>query len=315
MRAPGWDLPTAILGGAQKSGTTTLHRLLEAHPQVYVPPHNQEIHFFDLEQNFARGVDWYRAHFRGRGEQPVALQTSPLYLYERKVAPRIYELLPRVKLLFILRHPSDRAYSHYWHEVRFGWEDLGFEQALGAEAERIARGFEDRRRFSYVDRGHYALQLRRYFDLFPRDQILVLTQEAFKRRTAREARRIADFLDIDPDLWQGAESRRDWHYNAAMLPRWRPLQRLARPFRWGRWRYVSHAIDAVNLVSRPYPPMSLEMRQRLARYFEPGFAELEELAGIDCEPWRQRDAEILGQDPPGARERERERGRERESSE
>lgn len=302
-------LPTAIIGGAQKSGTTTLHRLLEAHPQVYAPPKDQEIHYFDLEENFARGLDWYRSHFRGRGEQPVVLQTSPLYLYEPKVPARIFELLPWVKLIFILRHPSDRAYSHYWHEVRFGWESLSFEEALAAEPERIAGSFEARRRHSYVDRGHYARQLRRYLDLFPREQVLVLTQESFKRNTARESRRIAAFLGIDADLWGGAETRRDWHYNAAMVPRWPWLQRLARPFRWGKWRYLSHAIDAVNLVRRPYSPMQLETRLRLAEAFAPGIAELESLIGLDADSWRRRDAEILAGAPAAAKgDSEEERG-------
>ena len=75
-------LPNAIIGGAQKSGTTTLHRLLETHPQTFTPSRTQEIHYFDLEENYSRGLDWYASFFSGWRGEPVVFQTSPLYLYQ-----------------------------------------------------------------------------------------------------------------------------------------------------------------------------------------------------------------------------------------
>ena len=127
-------LPQAVILGAQKSGTSSLHYYLVQHPGV-VAPLRKEVHYFDL--NLARGEAWYRAHFGLDGEPGVSIDSSPYYLYHPVVPARLHALLPGARLIVLLRDPVRRAYSHYWHERDKGRESLAFEDAVAAEAERL----------------------------------------------------------------------------------------------------------------------------------------------------------------------------------
>ncbi len=275
-------LPNAILGGAQKSGTTTLHRLLETHPQIYFPPRPQEIHYFDLERNFARGLGWYARFFAGWSGEAVVAQTSPLYLYEPLAAARIAAALPAARLLFVLRNPIDRAYSHYWHEVRYGYEASSFEEALAAEPERLRGGETARRHYSYLDRGRYGRQLARYFAALPREQILVALYDDLARDPAAIARRVASFLGVSEgwDLPAAAAAER---HNPAMVPRWPLAQRALRPFRGVPG--LARLVDGLNLRQARYPAMAPATRARLCEELAGEAEELARLANLAVAHW------------------------------
>lgn len=284
MRPVDLRLPDAFIAGAQKAGTTALHRLIEAHPEVFVPAKPQEIHFFDLEENFRQGPAWLAAFFAARRGEPVALQTSPLYLFEPTVASRIAELVPRARLIFVLRDPVDRAYSHYWHEVRYGWEDLPFEEALEREPERLSRGFAARRHFSYAARGRYATQLRRFLDHFPRAQLLAVRSEDLRADPAAVARRCAELLGVDAGGWAGEERALSREVNRAEVPRLPALQRLTRPLRPSFPR-LAYLVDLLNLRRVAYPPMAPATRRRLREELRPEVEETARLTGLDLGGW------------------------------
>ena len=277
-------LPNLILGGAQKSGTTTMHRLLESHGDVYFPRKPQELHYFDHEPNYRKGLDWYARHFRAWNGEKVIAQTSPNYLYLPEVPQRIHEVLPDARSIFILRNPVDRAYSHYWNTVRYGWESESFEEGLHREVSRIAQGPRERRRYSYVDRGRYATQLERYAQLFPRDNILVVLLDELKANRSCVCQRIGEFLSIDPAQFALAQSEQSYNVRER-LPRSLWLQRLVRRVRL-RVPKIGFLMDRVNLKNEMYPPMNAETRRRLQRLFEPEMAELEAKWGLDLSRWR-----------------------------
>lgn len=273
-------LPTFVIGGAQKAGTTSLHWRLKSHPEVFIPDKPQEIHYFDDERNYARGVDWYERLFAGWSGQECVGQTSPRYLYDPACAARIHDLLPDVRLIFLLRNPIDRAYSHYWHSLKLGFETLPFEQALEREPERLAQGGLSLRDHSYLDRGRYAEQLSRYFALFPRERVLVLTEGGGETRDDACAR----FLSIDPARFP-ARSSSPKQSNASRLPRLPFVQRWTRHFRDALPRVVA-GIDRLNLRTAAYPPMAEATRQRLRERLEPEIEALERLLGRDLPAWR-----------------------------
>ena len=276
-------LPNLLIVGAQKSGTTSLHRLLESHPQIYLPARPQEIHFFDLEENFARGMDWYQNFFGGWDGEPYCGQTSPLYMYEPGVAGRISEALPEARMIFILRNPITRAYSHYWHEVRYGWEELSFAEALRREPERLIGGFEARRHFSYVDRGCYGAQIERFLELFDRRQLLFLKQEELRATPGELRRKLGQFLDLSAEGFRPADGPQG-HYNRTRLPRSRRLQRLRRLCA-RRLRKVAHLIDRINLKAAGYPPLPDAQRAWLHRRFEGEIRTLGDLTGLSVDDW------------------------------
>jgi len=277
-------LPNFLIVGAQKSGTTALHYLLRTHPDVFFPPGRNEVHFFDLDENFERGLEWYESLFEShRGEAAIG-ECSPFYMFEPAAAPRIKRILSDVKLLVILRDPVARAYSHYWHEVRWGFEALSFEEALAQESLRLRSGtVHHRRHHSYVARGHYSRQIERLFDLFGRDRILVLLNEELSVHPDRVGRACAEFLSVDPEALR-ADMIGESRPNAARLPRSRRLQRM-RPLILSVWPRLCGVLDRINLVEQRYPPMPEGIRDRLRKEFSAEPRQLRDLTGIDVSEW------------------------------
>ena len=209
LTAPLRGFPSVLLIGAQRSGTTSLFNYLVRHPDV-LPPLGKEIHFFDL--HYARGVRWYRGRFpfayRLRGGA-MTLDASPYYLLHPLAAERAARLLPRVKLVAVLRNPVERAFSHYQHEVRDGRETLSFAEAIAQEPARTA-GEEERlrrdpdyysynhHRYTYTRRGLYLEQLRQWEARFGRERLLVLQSEALFRDPAAVVGRVQAFLGLRP---------------------------------------------------------------------------------------------------------------------
>jgi hypothetical protein len=240
-------LPDAMIVGAMKCGTSSLHNYLVQHPGV-IAPLRKEVHYFDVQ--YERGERWYRAHF-GRVDEPgLNLDSSPYYLFHPLVPQRAHALLPAAKLIVLLRDPVRRAYSHYWHERDKKREALSFEDAIAAEPERLgddegrlARGEIAQSRAhqhaSYLARGRYAEQLGRWLAVYPRGQLLVLRFEDLAREPMAVLGRTCDFLGLP-------------HLSRVRLePR----------------------------NARRYPPMDPALAERLRDYFAPHDAKLEALLG------------------------------------
>ena len=210
-------LPDFLILGGQRCGSTSLYDMLCGHPDV-MPASHKEPHFFD--NNHLRGEQFYRRlfplrmHVRARerrlGRRVVTGEATTYYLAHPAVPARVRAMLPNVRLIAIVRDPVDRAYSHYQLSVREGREPLSFEEALAAEPERLA-GEEQRlltdptyrgvahRFHSYRSRGRYVDQLERWWDEFPREQLLVLRSEDMFEQPRAVYDEMAAFLGLDPD--------------------------------------------------------------------------------------------------------------------
>ena len=208
-------LPDYLIIGAQRAGTTSLHRYLVQHPGVRTMLRTKGVHFFDV--NYGRGMAWYGSRFPTKlyawyaaGRHGVELLTgeaSPYYLFHPHVPHRVAEHLPRVKLIALLRDPVRRAYSHYQHEVARGFETLPFEEAIEAEPARLAGETERmlaeplynsfaHQHHSYLARGHYQEQLDRWRSRFDDGQLLVASSERFFAEPEPTFRRVLDFLEL-----------------------------------------------------------------------------------------------------------------------
>lgn len=199
--------PGVIIGGAQKSGTTYLAELLASQPGFYSPP-IKEIHFFN--GHWPKGTSWYQSHFQLRTSRARQVDASPSYMIYKAVPARIYAAYPEVKLIFILRDPAARAYSHYQHNVRAGLEDLDFPSALAAEVDRTTADLTSLEHdpdalgvrfalYSYRSRGIYARYLEEYYRVFPRENILVLDADRVFANLDAEINLLESFLDFRLD--------------------------------------------------------------------------------------------------------------------
>ena len=208
------NLPDFIIIGAQKSGTSSLYYYLSQHPHL-MPSHRKAVHFFDgglnpNVDNFKKGQAWYRSHFplkRNINNYQKAFESSPLYLFNPLVPKRIYELIPEVKLIAVLRNPTERAISHFFHEKRNDRESLPILEALQAEEERL-RLVIDKQDYkndifgyhSYKKRGLYHEQLKRYLNYFSMNNILVINSTTFFAEPDDTLRRVFDFVGVDTEF-------------------------------------------------------------------------------------------------------------------
>jgi hypothetical protein len=249
-------LPSTLVIGAQRSGTTSLFNYLVQHPGV-LPPFGKEIHYFDF--HYHKGEQWYRGRFpythRMRGGV-LTLDATPYYLPHPLAPGRAAKLLPAAKLIAVLRNPVDRALSHYQHEVRGGRESLSFVEAIDQEAERLA-GEEERlanepgyyswnhHRYSYTRRGLYLRQLLRWMRHFPRSQLLVLQSEALFRNPAETMATVHRFLGLsDHRLDRYEDTFQQGKYNRDMPEELRRrLQEYFEPHNRELYRWLGQEFD------------------------------------------------------------------------
>ncbi len=276
-------LPTFLILGAQKSGTTTLHAALELHPQVFTA-RPKELSFFNKEENFQKGIEWYARFFENWENEKVAGEGTPSYLWDGRVPPRIKNYLPHAKFIVMLRNPVTRAYSAYWYAYIGGGETLPFEKALEMEPQRAKLGDSIRGFSSYVDRGHYVDQLKRYFSLFDRRQFLILIFEEYVQNPRKSLKQVCDFLDVDCDedfLIRAVNVKQ----NTSRVPRSRLVHKSV-PFLLRHFHFFGRVVRYANLKPGKYPPMKEETRQKLRQIFRAEIEELEELLGRDLSLWK-----------------------------
>jgi hypothetical protein len=193
------QLPDFVIIGTQRGGTTSLYRYLTEHPDVGSAL-RKEVHFFD--RYYEKGMDWYLANFPMRGEVPVVGEASPSYLFHPEVPQRARAAVSHAKFIVLLRNPVDRAYSHYQLVVRRGIETLSFEDAIDKEPERLNSSDDPAsltwRYYSYIKRGLYVDQLKRWMGVFPREQFLIIKSEDFYNNPERVLHQTLAYLGLRP---------------------------------------------------------------------------------------------------------------------
>jgi len=192
-------LPNLFVIGAMKSGTTSLHALLDSHPEVFMSDPKEPTHFVDgtelrsvsrraWEAGFWRDRARYVELFAGAEGVPIRGESSTAYSKRPRlggVPERIATVVPDARIVYILRDPVERTVSHYLHAVQ--WND---EHRVPLEAVRAEP--------HYRDVSHYAMQLEPYHRVFGPERVKVMTLESLKSDTARVARDLFVWLGIDP---------------------------------------------------------------------------------------------------------------------
>jgi len=160
-------LPSFFVVGAQKAGTTSLHNWLVQQPDICLPS-LKETQFFTFDRLYRRGTDWYLKQFPESTDRQVVGEICPDYMFFPEAGRRIKRSIEAPKLIFLFRHPIDRAYSHYLMTVRNGYEELSFSDALRAEEQRLLEGGENAQcHYSYMSRGCYVSQIEHLREIFP----------------------------------------------------------------------------------------------------------------------------------------------------
>jgi hypothetical protein len=271
---PSEHLPNFFIAGTMRSGTTSLTRYLDVHPEVFIAP-QKEIHFFDL--NYSKGLDWYRRNFSTAEKEHAIGDATPSYMYLEDAVARMAQAVPDGRLIALLRHPVDRAYSHYWLRRSLGVEKVDFLDAVRAEPKRLALG-DPRRECPYLDMSRYVHQLRRLSRYFPRESVHVVIFEELKQNPEIVYRDVCRFLGVDesfvpPNLGQVV--------NASVSYRWLALQRMRHKVPRPMWRVLGR----LNTRRGSYPPLNPALRTELSQRFVEDNSELEAWLGRDLSIW------------------------------
>lgn len=286
------SMPTFLIIGGMKCGTTSLHHYLGEHPEVQRLPAMKETNFFTGPpgsipyppglQRVTRLAEYERLfddRYAVRGE------ASPCYaLHPRRqgVPERIREILPDVKLIYLVRDPIERAVSQY----RFSVSDEDERRPLGDALADLADPNS-----LYTCPGLYALQLEQYLHHFPQERILVVDQADLQHRRKLALSRVFSFLGVDDSFVSprfgeeyntGTElrtysrfvvlQRRLRSTAAQRLPR-----RLRRPLRKAVEKVVSRELDS--------PELSDDLRRRLQEFYAPDVERLRALTGQPFSSW------------------------------
>lgn len=274
--------PNLFIIGAAKSGTTSLHHYLDAHPGICMSEPKEPGYFAHEMTYYPKDLDWYLGLFADAGHAPVIGESSTHYT-KHPVYPgvpaRIAAFAPDARFIYLMRDPVDRAISHYWHNVRQMAEHRPPLTAL-------------RRDVQYVAFSDYPMQLERYFEQFDRDRFCLLTFEEFIGDPARTVASILGWLGLDPDRGPACFEKRNstprefagsrgrgfinrfrftpfWDRLSPVVPS--PLKKYAKRFALRRVRPHTEPTDDVVAYLRPI----------MARKVE----ELGELLGRDFPEW------------------------------
>jgi hypothetical protein len=209
-------LPSFLISGGQRCGTTSLYRALAAHPAVIKAVLHKGVHYFDIA--YDRGIRWYRGHFPLQrradriaetiGRPAQTFESSPYYMYHPHAMTRIATDLPDVRVVVLVRDPVERAYSQHAHEVARSFEnELDFLRALALEPTRL-HGVVDQmvadpaaysfshQHHAYRARGEYIEYLVPMAKLLGRERIHVIDAGAFFAEPEKEYDAVLDFLGL-----------------------------------------------------------------------------------------------------------------------
>lgn len=304
-------LPDFLIVGAAKSGTTSLWRYLNEHPEVFMSRKKEPLFFIseyirtlDPEQpgnkyliaQTVHEFEEYEKLFEEAGEAKARGEASVGYLSSAHIAaPNIKSIAGDIKIVMVLRNPVDRAYSAYTHQVLLGVEDLSFEEALAKEGRRREKNHNPA--LYYVHNGFYAQRVKLYLDNFSKVKICLF--DDLKSKGAEVVKDLFAFLDVDGSFVPDTERK----YNVSGVPKNKLLQKflhkpylsdglapLVRPI----YRMLPESVrhDTIpklisNLKARNVEKFEMrpETRQRLKEIYRQDILELQELLNRDLSRW------------------------------
>lgn len=284
-------LPDFLIIGAAKSGTTSLYEYLNRHPQIYLS-RIKEPQFFAVDSQYERGIEWYSSLFNDAtpdqicGEASTDYTKLPLY---PKTPERIAHHLPNVKMIYIIRHPVERVYSHYQHLQR---------------GHKIELTFKDYIQQNHVclDTSYYIKQINYYLDIFPQESFLFLLMEDLIDNPDQTLRQVCKFVGVDEhvSLASGEQvpaNNSKTHfkdtirYKITSPIRALPFVETIKDNVPQKWRDVAYNLLQNsfygNQIKQQYlvPKMDGETRQWLLEKFQDSNKELAEFLNRDLSSW------------------------------
>jgi len=304
-------LPTFLVIGAMRAGTTTLYYELAQHPDVHMAP-VKEPNYFAMDNGTpdlpltaeaigtmisasVTDLEGYRQLFRGSAAAKAIGDVSPSYLYSPSAAARISAALPEVQIVALLRDPVDRAYSAYIRRAGAVSDPQAFLEAVESEHRAVEQG-QPLPLYPLVLGGLYAHHLTRYTKAFAPSRMWIRLYEEFWSAPVQSFAHLHQFIGVSPRT-PASEVR----LNRSGVPRFPALDRLIRSGSGVKGfakrnlppRVVRGLVNAKQKAEdwsmQPPEVLPAEIRERLVdQYFESDIHKLESLLGRSLDAWRPR---------------------------
>lgn len=311
--------PDFLIIGERRSGTSTLSKWMEVHPDLYFMPHLDLGSFLDPQikarRNWLNGKidlsDWERSFnleaycnlFTSVQAERIIGEKSADYLFWKPCHERIRNIIPSAKLIVVLRNPVDRAWSHYWNEVGKGRESLSFEEAILRENERAEASDYAKFHLSYIARGLYAKSLNRLFRTFSSTNVHIVFLDDMKLKPAEVLKNVYKFCGLNTE--KGLErAGQVFNHNWTTVPKsfWTQnllLRRVERSL-FDNINYVTRILirdgykrkklqPKIHQLTRMAPgdlKMSPDTRERLRQVFRDDTTDLAAITGRKIDFWK-----------------------------
>ncbi|XP_050712534.1 heparan sulfate glucosamine 3-O-sulfotransferase 5-like isoform X2 [Eriocheir sinensis] len=187
-------LPQALIIGVRKCGTRALLEMLNLHP--HIQKNGMEMHFFDEDERYANGLEWYRKKMPYSFDNQVTIEKTPSYFISREAPARIRAMNSTIKLLLIVRDPATRVVSDYAQimetKLKKGRQVAPFHKRVLTPDGEINDGFKA------IQISQYAVHVLRWLREFPREQIHIINGDNLIRDPFAEINKVQQFLRLPP---------------------------------------------------------------------------------------------------------------------
>jgi hypothetical protein len=279
-------LPNFVGIGTAKSGTTWLHELLKEHPKIYMPEKRKEINFFNIDDNYDKGLSWYESFFPNfeTAKQYKAIgEFTPRYLNQpEKCAKRIASIKSIEKLILMIRNPINRVYSQYAHAVRAGY-NKGFKDFLSDRPWVIKHSF-------------YGRNLEPFLEFYTGSQICCLVFEECITNLDFTKNKIANFLEVVSEEFPDTAGLKK--VNQSYIPKYSKINYMAsiinkklidRDLDWVvqgfNWLRNSRILKITSQNNQIIKPIDRDIKMRLQDTFTDDIQKLEKLLNINLDIW------------------------------
>jgi hypothetical protein len=280
--------PNFFIVGASKCGTTSLYAHLKRHPQVFVPEVKEPNYFSTdappgepiLPIGKATNRDEYERLFQDAQGYRAIGDMSTAYLWDPNVPGRIRQTCPDAKIIIMLRDPVMRAHSQYLMYLSHGDEPSpSLWEALQADEKRNKTSRLSS--FLYLERGLYCEQVRRYFDTFGEERVLVLLFDDLVRNPDELFAQVARHIGVDPALF-GSTDLSEAH-NTFNMARFMTAYKIAGYLGLRSWLLPQSVRTWLRrspwLFGKEKPPVDDASRRFLQRTYDSDIRQLEDLLG------------------------------------
>lgn len=279
------ELPDFIVIGAMKCGTTSLWEYLKQHPQICIPHDIKNIEYFDSNENWHKGISFYKSHFKADEKTKSIGELSTEYTkypHVKNVAKNIHTTLPDVKFIYLIRHPIERLISHYIHSV-----------GAAKEYRDINTALQNTKDNPYILYSQYFLQLEQFLKYFKKESFLILTSDDLLTRKNNTLNVLFDYINVDTcgNTLAGVKK-----HTRSSKKSWNRIGRIIRrsPKYFNRYNYYTsrlpnlYAKKVERLLCRPIdkPVINEANLQYLNELFSQDLTRLQEHTNFQIPNWK-----------------------------